>query len=102
MTREQRKRWNMSEIKFSKENYDSKLSYLNYMAGYIDVNTGWMLDKGECDSPAINDFAEIYEQLRVSVRDYVWSLDNLVESLTNAGEAIYKIDQSAQKSINGK
>lgn len=91
----------MSEIKYSKEKFDKKLNYLNYMAGYIDVNAGWAISKGKCDSPAINDFAEIYEQIRVAVRDYTWSLDNLVESLTNAGNVLYNVDQKATNSISG-
>ncbi len=90
----------MSEIKFSKEQFDKKVSYLSYMANYIDVNPGWAVSKGSCDSPAINDFAEIHELLRQTVRDYVWTLDNMVESLTNAGNALYNMDEIAGNGIS--
>lgn len=87
---------------------------IGYEAAYTDIlgsgelesarrelnNPGWAVNKGSCDSPAINDFAEIHELLRQTVRDYVWTLDNMVESLTNAGNALYNMDEKVGNGIS--
>ncbi|MBO5509515.1 MAG: hypothetical protein J5962_03535 [Lachnospiraceae bacterium] len=89
----------MAEIKYSKELYDAHVLHLYFIGKYMDVDASWMMDEVASSSAAIDIFIEMYEQIRTIVRDYIWSLDNLAESLKNVGEAIYNTDQNIKNGM---
>ena len=57
----------MGEIKFTKDQFDTKCNYLNYMSGFINVDESQTVEVGKNVSQTVTDFVNIYE-LRQDVR----------------------------------
>lgn len=86
----------MSEIKYSKEEYDTKMGYLTYMQSYIGDGgqSKDMEEPANSVSDTITEFVDIYSDLQSIVTQYLSALGTTVTSLQNAGDAIYEADQS--------
>ncbi|MBR0147347.1 MAG: hypothetical protein IJM25_11900 [Eubacterium sp.] len=89
----------MGEIKFTKDQYDQKCNYLNYMSGYINVDDSQTVEVGKNVSQTVTDFINIYEELKGLVRDYTGALSITVSTMRNAGDAIYNTDSNASNAM---
>lgn len=89
----------MSEIKFDKETYDTKIGYLSYMGEYIlpVVNSG--VDVGSNISVTLDSYYTMYQDIIRLLRLYKWSLQHAGQALQNAGDALYQTDQNLSKRI---
>lgn len=90
----------MSEIKFSKDSYDTKMSYLAMMSGRINAFAGEAVYKGAIISETIDKFESLYTDMVQAVQFYRWGLDDAIQSMKNAGEALYEADMNAASIIS--
>lgn len=86
----------MSEIKFRKEQYDTKMGYLSMMNGRVELVTGSEVGKGSNISESIDSYFTMYEDIKNIVRYYKWALEDELVSLQNAGNVLYEADQTAK------
>lgn len=57
------------------------------------------VDSGENNTIAIDTFITIFENIKKCIRQYTWTLDNLVDSLNNASNVLYETDQQVASEI---
>ncbi len=94
-------------IKFSKEEYDTKMGYAQYMSQYIgDLKNKKQVLKmtvpETCESSTINDFKDIYDELGKLIDRYLAALNNTAISLKIVGEEIYDADQKLKEGFENK
>ncbi len=84
----------MGELKYSKDEYDTKMGYLDYMKGYTISNTNEISKPETASAEALTELFDIYEKLWELVGTYTETLGNTVTSLKNAGDYIYETDKN--------
>lgn len=91
----------MGEIKYSKEEYDEKLKYLRHMqvTADTDYTAGNYINADLCNSNTVTEIMEICDDIQNSVREYFSALDLTIQSLQNAGDALYKTDEDNSRAI---
>lgn len=89
----------MGEIKLNKVSYDACVSELDAARKEIEVNGINSVDSGEKNTIAIDTFITIFENIKKCIRQYTWTLDNLVDSLNNASNVLYETDQQVASEI---
>ena len=86
----------MSEIKYSKDNYDTKMGYLSMMTGRIDYISDYEFTSGSNVSETIDELLSLYDRIKTIMRYYKWSMEDSLQSLQNAGDAIFQADQNSK------
>lgn len=89
----------MSEIRFDKEAYDTKMGYLSYMGEYIQPVAAPEVSPGTNISETIESFYEMYSDIITLARLYKWTLQHSVQALQEAGEAMYQADHDLANNI---
>lgn len=85
----------MSDIRFSKEEYDTRLDSLNTLNESLNPIYSSEITQGEIVSESMDTFLELYSEILNIVRYYKWSMTRSIQSLRNAGEALEQADQDA-------
>lgn len=85
----------MSDIRFSKEEYDAKLDSLNTLNESIDPVYSPGITQGEIVSESMDTFLELYSEILNIVKYYKWSMTHSIQSLRNAGDALEQADRNA-------
>ena len=86
----------MSEIRYSKDNYDTKMGYLSMMTGRIDYISDYEFTSGSNVSETIDELLSLYDRIKTIMRYYKWSMEDTLQSLQNAGDAIFQADQNSK------
>ncbi|MCM1496391.1 MAG: hypothetical protein NC089_11410 [Bacteroides sp.] len=85
----------MSDIRFSKEEYDTRLDSLNTLNESLNPIYSSEITQGEIVSESMDIFLELYSEILNIVRYYKWSMTHSIQSLRNAGEVLEQADQDA-------
>ena len=89
-------------IKFSKEEFDSKVNYLSFVSnGLFEYMVGASpVEKGGNVSAKVDAFVEVYNDLFELVKLYNAALATTVDNLRTAGEALVDTDAGASESMS--